>query len=180
MALTGNITVGLDFKRTTTADLGSAPYSLNSSWAKQIADGTGINQANKIFVDKVTLAGGASVTYDLDGGALADPSGVSGGVVAALSRVVAIAIRRTATPAASTQDEDVHLKGDFVTTKLLGNLGSGSLADAVIPIGPGGVYLHVFPGANGVGVTASTGDQITLENVSGSDSVELEVVLIGS
>jgi len=180
MSLTASITVGLNIRRTTTSELGSAPYQYDAAWVKNILDGTGINQANKVYADKVTLAGSATITYDLDAGTLSDPSGVASGVVAAFTRVVAIAVRRRVDPVASTQDEDVHIKGDFVTTKLLANAGSGSLADAALVLGPGGVQLMVFPGVNGVAVTAATGDQITLENKSSADSVEVEFVILGS
>jgi len=173
MALSGSISIGINLRKTTSADLGSAPWALTAAWAKTLTDGTGINQATKVVAEKVTLAGSGTITYDLDSGTLSDPSGVSGGVVAAFTRVVAIAIRRPLPPVASTQDEDVHLKGVFITT-LLGNAG------AVIPIGPGGMYVHVFPAAAGVAVTATTGDLFTLENKSTTDSVELEVIVVGS
>jgi hypothetical protein len=173
MALSGSISVGINLRKTTSAELGSAPWSMTAAWAKTLTDGTGLNQANKVVAEKVTLAGSGTVTYDLDSGALSDPSGVSGGVVAAITRVVALAVRRTGAPAASTQDEDVHLKGSFITT-LLGNAG------AALPIGPGGMFVYVFPAAEGVVVTPSTGDQLTLENMSTTDSVELEVILVGS
>lgn len=177
MALIASISAGLDVRRTASPDFGSDAYSHAASWLKSFTDGVGLNQANKVFVDKVTLAGAASVTYDLDSGALADPSGVSGGVVAAFSRIVAICIRRTNTPVAATQDENVNLLGDFVRTKLLG----GVAADPVtIPIRPGGMFVFIAPDATGVAVTAGTGDEITLTNASAGDSCDLEVVIIGS
>jgi hypothetical protein len=177
MALTASINVGLDIRRTATPDFGSDAYAHSASWLKALLDGTGVNQANKVFVDKVQLAGAGTVTYDLDSGALADPSGVSGGVVAAFSRIVAICIRRVDAPAAGTQDENVNLLGDFVKSKLLG----GWVDDAVvIPIRPGGMFLFVAPDATGVAITAATGDELTLTNASAGDTVNLEVVIIGS
>ncbi len=179
MALTGSITAGLNVRRTAVPDFGSDAYNHDASWVKSFTDGSGLNQANKVFVDKVTLAGSGSVTYDLDSGALADPSGVSGGVVAAFSRIVAICIRRTDTPASGTQDENVNIGGDFILTKFLFPNGD-TLTNTRIPIRPGGVFVVVAPDATGIGVTATTGDEITLTNASSSDSCTLEVVIIGS
>jgi len=177
MALTGKLSVGIDLLKTTSPDIGSASYQLAQTWLKQITDGTGINQANKLIVDSVTLAGSAAQSYDLDAGTITDPSGVASGVVAALSRVYALLIRRTDAPAASTQDENVTLGGDFIVSKYL----LGWVDDAItIPIHPGGIFMWVAPNATGVAVTASTGDVITLTNASSADSCTLQVVIIGS
>jgi hypothetical protein len=177
MALTGKLSVGIDLLRTTSPDVGSSSYNLAATWMKNITDGTGLNQANKVIVDSVTLAGSGSQNYDLDAGTISDPSGVASGVVAALSRVYAILIRRTDTPAASTQDENVTIGGDFILTKLL----AGWTDDTItIPIRPGGIFVYIAPDATGVAVTASTGDVITLTNASSADSCTLQVVIIGS
>ncbi len=179
MSLKATVTLGFDVNRTSSPDIGSSSYQSAAAWAKTLLDGVGLNQVNKVFVDKVTLAGSGTVTYDLDSGALADPSGVSGGVVAAFSRIVAIFIRRTNTPAATTQDENVKLHGDFILTKFL-SPGGDTLVNVSIPIRPGGIFAYIAPDATGVAVTASTGDQITLTNESAGDSTDLEVVILGS
>lgn len=177
MALTGSVGVSFDLLRTSSPDFGSASYQHAANWVKTLTDGTGLNQVNKVFVDSVTLAGSATQTYDLDSGSLADPSGVASGVVAAFSRIVAILIRRTDTPAASTQDENVTIGGDFILTKYL----LGWTDDALtIPLHPGGIFAFVAPNSTGVAVTASTGDQITLTNASSADSTTVQIVILGS
>jgi len=181
MSLKASVTAALSATRTTTPAVGSSDFKLDAAWSKVLTDGTGLNQATKVFVANPTLAGSGAVTYDLDSGSLADPSGVSSGVVAAFARIVVLAVRRVTTPASSTQDEIVALEGDFITSKLLASRDSGG-ADALayVPIRPGGMFIFVAPDATGVPVTATTGDAITLTNLSSADSVELEVVIIGS
>lgn len=181
MSLRGSITAALDFVRTSVPELGSSDYKLSEAWVTTIANGTGLNQATKIIVRKVTLAALAAVTLDLDAGTISDPSGVTSGVVAALSRVVLLAIKRTNTPAASTQDENIALEGDFVTSKLLATRDSGGVDPmAYIPIRPGGKFLMEAPDATGIAVTASTGDAITVTNLSSADEITFEIVVVGS
>lgn len=175
MSLNLTLQSGVDARRTSSPQLGTDAYVLNQTRQKQITDGTGANQANKIFTRRLTLAALASATYDLDSGSLSDPSGVSSGVLAAFSRIVALRVTRV-----DEGDENVSMAGDFVTTKFLGNAGSGSIADAYIPIRPGGNFQYEAPSSTGIAVTASTGDEITFENLSATDEVILDVVVIGS
>jgi hypothetical protein len=176
-AVSGKVTVSYDLLRTTSPDIGSASWTNAASWLKTYTDGTGINQVNKVYIDSASLAGSGAVSYDLDSGTLADPSAVGSGVVAAFSRVVAVMVRRTDAPAASTQDENITIGGDFVLTKYL----LGWTDDALtIPIHPGGVFTFQAPNATGVAVTASTGDVITITNASSADTVNIQVIILGS
>lgn len=176
-ALTGKVTVAYDLLRTTSPDIGSSSWTSASSWLKTYTDGTGLNQINKVFIDSAALAGSGAVSYDLDSGTLADPSAVGSGVVGAFSRIVAVLIRRTDTPAASTQDENITIGGDFVLTKYL----IGWVDDAAtIPVHPGGIFDFQAPNSTGVAVTATTGDVITITNASSADTVNIQVIILGS
>ncbi len=175
MSLDVTLSSGVNARRTSVPQIGSAAYQLATQRQKTLTDGSGANQANKIVTRRLTLAGSASTTYDLDSGSLPDPSGVASGVVAAMSRVVYVGVFRV-----DDGDEDVSMAGDFVTTKMLGNAGSGSLADAYVPVRPGGRVEFEAPGSAGIAVTASTGDQLTFTNLSSADEVVLDIVVIGS
>lgn len=176
MAISGTVTLGFDITEVASPDIGSATGRVAPSWVKTLTNGTGIDQANKIFVDSVTLAGSAAQSYDLDGAALV---GVLGQVMGAFSRIYGVFIRRTDAPAASTQDENLLIGGDFILTKYL-IPGADTLSAVTIPVHPGGCFAFIAPNATGVAVTASTGDVITITNASSADSCTFEIVILAS
>jgi hypothetical protein len=147
-------------------DLGSSSWDLGTSGSVTISltDGSGANQANKIFQDHAAT----TTSYDLDGGSLANPLG---GSQAAFSRIVSIRLC-----AASSNSASLALGGDWVLTKYL-TPGGDTLANVTIPVHPGGCFLFTAPNATGVAVTASTGDGLTV-TVSGSDA--FDILVIGS
>jgi hypothetical protein len=49
-----------------------------------------------------------------------------------------------------------------------------------IALTPGAAFLAMFPDANGVAITAGTGDLLTITNSAGSTSVSYDIVLIGT
>lgn len=143
-------------------DLGSAGWDYASSSAtaftNAFANGTGLNQINKVFVD----AAAVTTTYDLDAGTLLDPLGAT---LAAFSRICGIAIYAPSTNAAA-----ITLGGDFITTKWLPS-------GAAVPIAVGGHFEHTVPTLAGIVVTASTGDEVTV-TVTGTDAYG--IIIIGS
>jgi hypothetical protein len=153
---------GGSFRATT--DVGSATFDLGSggNFSNDLTEGTGANQANKIFNDTAT----ATTTYDLDG-TLTGPLGTL-----TFTRIVAI---RITTPATNTAA--VTVSGDFIRSKYL----SGWVADPiVIPVGGASVkgqFQFVTPSTAGVAITATSGDDVTV-TVAGSDS--FTIVVIGS
>lgn len=178
MAVSGSVALGLDLTETATPDMAGATAvaKLGPTWVKTLTSGTGLDQCNKIFVDTATLAGSGSQAYDLDSGTLV---GQMGQVLAAFSRIVAIFIRRTDTPAASTQDENLTIGGDWILTKYL-LPGGDTLSGVTIPLHPGGIFMFVAPNSTGVAVTATTGDGLTITNASSADSCSYELVVLGS
>lgn len=173
MGLSGRVKANIYALLGGTVDIGGANWQADENWEKTFTDGAGIDQANKVFQDKITLAGSGVQTYDLDS-ALVGPLGT-----VTFSRIYAICIRRTDAPVASTQDENVALKGDFILTKLLIPAGD-TLTNMYIPIRPGGEFIYVCPDATGVAITASTGDELTLTNISAGDTCNLDVIILGS
>ena len=174
-ATSGSIQLVPSVTETSTTDLGSAtwtyPSSGATSWTNTFTSGTGLNQANKVYQDSVTLAGSGTSTIDLDSTLTGPLASVS------FTRIYAILIRRTDTPAASTQDENLTIGGDFILTKYL----VGWVDDAVtIPIPPGGVFYMLAPNSTGIAVTASTGDQVTITNASAADSCTFQILVLGS
>lgn len=174
-ATSGSIQITPSVTETATTDLGSASWVYGSStpWSNTFTSGTGLNQANKVFQDTVSLAGSAAQTYDLDS-TLTGPL-----ATVTFSRIYAILVQRTDTPTASTQDENLNVGGDFILTKYL-TPGADTLSAVTIPIRPGGTWYFLAPDSTGVAITASTGDQITFTNASSADTVNFKVLILGS
>lgn len=147
-----------------TQDLGTANWASGSAGIQTISltDGTTANKANKIHVDTITTG----TNYDLDAGTLVSPLGVA---QAAFSRIVAV---RVCAPSANTAA--VAVGGDWALTKFV----TGWVDDAItLPVNPGGCLTITAPSATAIGVTASTGDVLT---VTPSGSETAYVIIIGS
>jgi hypothetical protein len=142
--------------------LGTTTFSLAESWSYPLTNGSGANNASKIYVATAAV----TTTVDLDS-TLTFADGSTG----SFSRIVAVGIKPGASNAAN-----LALSGDFILTKYL-TPGGDTLANVSIPIHKTGGFSFVAPDATGVAVTATTGDGLTI-TVSGSDSFSL--VVIGS
>lgn len=169
----GSSSVKFAITQSNTTDLGTANWAYSADWLKAFADGSGINQANKVYQAKITLTGSGTSTIDLDSTLTGPLATVS------FSRIYLLAIRRTDTPVATTQDENVKIGGDWILTKYLVP-GADTLAAVTLPLRPGGTFFVVAPDATGIAVTASTGDEITLTNASSADTTHIEIVILGS
>jgi hypothetical protein len=174
MALRGHVNLDLDVEETLSADLGSASWAYRTVWTNAFANGSGNGQANKVFQDLFSLAGSGSVSYDLSG-ALVGPMGAA----VVFTRIYALCFQRTDAYDNPDQDENLLLGGNFILTKYL-LPGADVLSAVRIPIGPRGLFCAVFPGPDGVGVTASTGDVVTLTNASSGDTVAGRTLILGS
>lgn len=172
-ATTGNIQLGVNIEETATVDNGTASWILHDQIARTFTNGSGNNQASKIYQDTVTLAGSGSSTVDLDSTLTCNLGTCS------FTRIYAIIIQRTNDYTASTQDENLTISGDFILTKYL-LPGADTLSATTIPIGPKGLFVAVFPGPTGVAVTASTGDELTITNASSADSCTYKIYILGS
>lgn len=167
--MAGSLTAQLLIKIAATAtkafDLATADYPLTKDYTQLFASGTGANQATQIFDDTRTL--GASATEDLDlAGVLTNSLGVS----LTFTRLKAICVKAAA---ANTNNVNVQRATANGVPFLMAALDGISLT-------PGALFLAVFPDANGVAVTAGTGDLITITNSAAGTSVTYDVILIGT
>lgn len=170
---TGSIRVGVNVNEAATVDNGSATFTLNDSIVRTFTNGSGNDQASKIYQKTVTLAGSGSSTVDLDSTLTCNLGTCS------FTRIYAIVVQRTDAYAASTQDENLTIGGDFIVTKYL-VAGGDTLSAVTVALPPAGVFTAIFPGPTGVAVTASTGDQITITNASSADSCTYRIYILGS
>lgn len=140
---------------------GTALTNINNVW--NFADGTGANQAKAVFTDTRTLS--ASATEDLDlAGVLTDAFGTT----VAADRLKAIMIT-----AASGNTNDVQ-----VTRPASNGVPLFMAASDGIALTPGAGFMAVFPDANGINVTAGTGDLLTITNSAGSTGVTYTVAIL--
>jgi len=169
MSLQTTLNLALSAEVVEAVDLGTRRAELVKRIAKTFADGSGANQANKVYQDSNTLAGGATQSLDLDAGTILGPFGVA---VPALAQVRAILIE--ADPA---NPDNIEVGGDFVQTVIM----DGFVDDPVaIRVRPGGALLLVAPAAVGYAVAAATGDVLSVTNADGAVAATFSILLIGS
>lgn len=166
MALTSRLSVSLGATLTAALDLAEASVPLKAGAAFTLADGSGANQANRIWHDRRTLA--ASATEDLDlAGVLTDPFGAT----ISFARIRAMLIKAAAANANNL------IVGNASANGFISWVGG---ATHTVTVRPGGLLLLVAPDATAYAVTAATADLLKVANSAGGTSVTYDVVLLGS
>lgn len=163
MALSATIKASLSATHTNVLDLATASFPLSIQQALTLTDGTGANQADRIFSDTRTLS--ASATEDLD---------LSGSLTNAYGTVTFARIKAIFVIADSDNTNNVN-----VTRPASNGVPLFLAAGDGLPLRPGGIFMWACSDATGVAVTAGTGDLITFTNSAGSTSVDYSVVIIG-
>lgn len=166
MALTSTLNFSVSGIHSGTADLGtpSLPFSLTSNFT--LASGTAAGQADRVFTDTRTLAASATENLDL-AGVLLDPFGAA----ITFATVKAIIIKAAAANNAANAVQ--------VTRPATNGVPFLMAAGDGIALAPGYMFAW-FGSGTGVTVTAATGDIITVTNSAGTNSVNYDVVIIGT
>jgi hypothetical protein len=159
------IAMGFRAEQTRTFTLSSASASGVVNWDDTFSftDGTGANQASIVYSATRTLAASAAESLDLVG-ALTDAFGNTFNA----DRMKAIKIT-----AASGNTNTVN-----VTRPASNGVPFFLSAGDGIGLTPGAGFMGVWPDANGINVTASTGDLITFTNSAGSTSVTYSIAIL--
>jgi hypothetical protein len=166
MSLTSRLSVGFTAKQTSAVDFGTADLPIQVARALSFADGSGANQANKLFTDRRTLA--ASGTEDIDlAGVLTDPFGAT----------ITFAKIRAMIIAADEGNANNVVVGGAASNGFLGWVADAT--DKVI-VGPGGLFVIAKPDLAGYTVTAGTGDLLHVANSGAGTGVTYDLVLLGS
>lgn len=164
MALSATIKATLSATHTSVLDLATATFPLALSQAISLTDGTGANQADRIFSDTRTLT--ASANEDLD---------LSGSLTNAYGTVTFARIKAVLVIADSANTNNVN-----VSRSTSNGVPLFLAATDGIAVRPGGVFLWACSDVTGVAVTAGTGDLLNFANSAGSTSVNYSVVIIGA
>lgn len=167
--LSASIGAGVSWLYADTLDLSTVSDNANLEYEFDFADGTGNNQADKVFHDERTVAASDEDDLDLAGGLSQTIFGSS--VTYTFAKIKAILIRNMNT----TSGDDINLDSS-VTNSIL-TLFSSS-ATSKIPIPANGVLLMTNP-IGGWAVTASTADILRIAN-GGSNSVTYRIVIVGT
>lgn len=147
-------------------DLASLVSSLNINRGQAFDNGTGANQADKIWSDTRTL--GISATEDLDlAGALTDAFGAA----LTFARIKALLVY-----ASPGNINNVVIGG---ATNAWATLLSPA-ATGLLTIPPGGGFCAWTPTATGFAVTPATGDLLHVANGGAGSAVTYDVVILGA
>lgn len=146
-------------------EFGSVEQTLKYAASHAFTDGTGANQAQKLFTDQRTLAASANESLDLSG-VLQDVFGAT----LAFTKIKAILVK-----AADGNTNDVVL-GGAASNAWIGPFGAST---HTVAVKPGGTAMFVAPDANGYAVTAGTGDLLKVANSAAGSAVTYDIVLVG-
>lgn len=166
MPLTSKVSVGIVGTLTSVLDLVTAQAPLSYTHSHDLANGSGANQADKIFTDSRQLAASATENIDL-AGVLVDALGAT----LAFTKIKALLIR-----AKSTNVNDV-LVGGAATNGFIAWVGA---ATDVVKVKPNGMLLVTAPDVNGLAVTAGTADLLKIANSGAGSAVDYDIVVIGT
>jgi hypothetical protein len=165
MSLTVQILQKISGVQQSALDVSTASLPINYNKTNNLSNGTGADQANQIFTDERTIS--ASGNEDLDlAGSLSDAFGNT----ITFSKLKAITV-----VASSDNTNNVQ-----VTRPASNGVPLFMTAGDGISLTPGASFTAVFPDANGVAVTASTGDLLNIANSAGGSGVTYTIILIGT
>jgi hypothetical protein len=165
MSLTTKFNIDLIALLVSTLDLSASRNQLEATQRIEWANGAGLNQANLIFQDRLTVTAAGEQLLDLT--ALTDSLGGS----VAFARIKAIYLVNRSV----TAGDNLQLGG--TVSNGLSTLYVGTNAGQLI--GPGGIALLVNPSAAGWAVTAASADILRIGN-PGTNSIDCDLVLIGA
>lgn len=165
-ALAARIALAISGEFSNILDIGSATYPVGFGPVYALTDGSGANQANKLFTDQRTLA--ASGTEDLDlNGTLVDAFGNTFSPTKIKALVVVA-------DAANVNDVVV---GGASANQAASFFGAATHS---VKVKPGGMLVLVAPDATGYAITAGTADLLKIANSSSGSAVTYTIIVIGA
>ncbi|WP_367128324.1 hypothetical protein [Saccharothrix sp. HUAS TT1] len=165
MTLNSRINLGVLAELSNQLDLSAAAVPLSYAKSIPLLNGTGANQADKVFQDSNSIAASSTTSLDLAGGGLTD---------ALNNSLTFVKLKAVIVYAEPTNTNNV-----VVTRPASNGVPLFSAAGDACPVLPGGTFVWVAPGA-GVTVTAGTGDLLDLVNSGAGSAVDYDIVLLGT
>jgi len=147
-------------------DHGTAQFPARLSKAFELANGTGLDQADLMFSDQRTL--GPSTSEDLD---------LAGSLTDAFGNTISFArIKLLALFAAVANGDNLHV-GAASLNQWATLFGAGT---DLLVLRPGGAIIAFAPDATGYTVTAGTGDLLAIDNQDAGGSATYDIILVGA
>lgn len=169
MPVAATVRLRLAANQTGSNDFGGPAFSPELETAINLANGTGANQADLLFVDERTVAASSNDDIDLNGVL----TQALGGTFTAVEIVALIVINAPKNGVANLSNLTVGAG----TTPFVGFL--GGTTPTVGPIGPGGHFSIAAPGASGIGtVTPATADILRVANGAGGPAT-YQIAILG-
>lgn len=144
-------------------DAGTPSVPISESFSSTLANGTGADQANAVYVDAFSITTGSNTTYDL-AGSLTDALGAA---------LVFTAVKALYVEADAANTTNLTIGNG--TNPFVGPFDDGT---ATVTLLPGAGMLITNPSAAGWTVAAGTGDVIKIANGSGATATG-RIVVIG-
>lgn len=165
-SITAKVALAIEAELNNSLDVGSVTYPVQYGVTNLFTDGTGADQAKEIFTDTRTLTASAAENLDL-AGVLTDAFGN----VLTFTKIKALIVKADA---ANTNDV---VLGNHATAAFFPMFGA---ATHTLKVKPGGMIAIVAPDANGLAVTATTADMLTVTNGGAGTSVTYTIIIIGT
>lgn len=164
-----NIQVALSFQYDNPLAIAPAKQSGSFNYLKSLADGTGAGAANKIYQNRLTIAGGATTTLDLNSTTGTPTTDIFGNNLAFTKvRLLYVHHRTTTTASAITVGGNASAFKNWVAD-----------ASDKVKVKNGACLLVCRTDADGYAVVDSTGDLLDIVNLDGSNAATVDVVIIG-
>lgn len=161
-----SIALSLNAMFTNLLDVGNAAYPLNYSPSFQLGEGSGLNQANKIFSDARTIA--PSGTDDLD---------LSGVLLDAFGNLILLTKLKALILFADAANTNEVVIGGAAANQVASIFGA---VTQTIKVRPGGAIALVGPDVAGYAITAGTADLLRIANGGAGTSVNYTIILAGA
>lgn len=159
-----NLILKVDSQALSALDFSTVSDPLLRDLSVFLSNGTGANQASNHWHDQRTLTASANENLDL-----------AGSLVNGLGQTLTFTKLKAAIFKASTGNTN----SVQVTRPGANGVPIFMAAGDGIALTPGALFIAVFPDANGVAVTAGTGDLFNVANSGGGTSVTYDVIFIG-
>ena len=167
MTLSLSLAATLNAMYSTALDVGAVQYPLVYNPASYVfTDGSGANQANKIWTDTRTIAASGTDSLDLNG-VLLDAFGATLNFTKIRGLIITA-------DAANTNDVVVGGAGSNGFISWVG------AATHTVKVKPGGMMMLAAPDVNGYAVTAATADLLLITNGGAGTGVNYTITVIGS
>jgi hypothetical protein len=149
---------------TSAGDGGIARLAISEGSSVNLDNGTGLNQANAIYIDDFNIAASGSQNYD-----------VSGTLTDRLGNLLVF----TAIKAIMLISDPTNVNSVIYGNVTNGFVGPLSAATVSVTVPPGGFMLLSNPSAAGWPVTAATADLLKLANSGAGTAVTGTIVVVG-